>query len=599
MDHHAARASSYGSFPAKSATDTQHSTSSGAMMRGTGVAEPLLFSDPSPSSPSHLPPPKPRATIAVARSDLLAALARRSERARRCRSVPLSLAVYAAFIASLLLHAPVGPAYDFETALVGDVVDASGFRDTAFTPTLWFAWLTDSLLPTLLLPGPGSEDPPPAAVAGRVANYGLVLGGVRLAQRRASVRACEDAALSKVYGSTCYDQGRPSEAGFGNTSVADAYGVASAFSPSATPGDPLGPAFQLYINALSDLETGQNLVDGLQEAGWLDEASESAAVQVVLLNGQTNHFGVVLLEARFTPGGRVATRARVGSFTAGPYVNAGFVYVLDAVVFLHTLYLLRGLIIKLGRLLCEGGRGGRGKGEGGEGARPPGASSNGGFNVWLALDLGALASLVASQATWFVFVKKVDDVRAAIAGDADASPEGYAGGEHASTAADVDVAYELHQEWKVAAVCALIFLSLRIFKYFQFQPRLAVMTDSLIMAFSDAVHFALLFAVLLCCYGTWGHFLFGTQAPDWADSNISINSVFRYMMYDYDLYTMQQTFPNMANLFNASFMLVVTNMTLWMVRREGEGVGGGGGGLFQPRFRVSRTPSLPRAHQAH
>jgi hypothetical protein len=55
MDHHAARASSsYGSFPAKSASDTQHSTSSGAMMRGTGVAEPLP-----PSSPSLLPLPQP------------------------------------------------------------------------------------------------------------------------------------------------------------------------------------------------------------------------------------------------------------------------------------------------------------------------------------------------------------------------------------------------------------------------------------------------------------------------------------------------------------------------------------------------------------
>lgn len=34
---------------------------------------------------------------------------------------------------------------------------------------------------------------------------------------------------------------------------------------------------------------------------------------------------------------------------------------------------------------------------------------------------------------------------------------------------------------------------------------------SLIMAFSDSVHFAILFAVVLACYGTWGYFMFGSQ----------------------------------------------------------------------------------------
>lgn len=56
---------------------------------------------------------------------------------------------------------------------------------------------------------------------------------------------------------------------------------------------------------------------------------------------------------------------------------------------------------------------------------------------------------------------------------------------------------EAWDDFKVAATLALICLSLRLFKYFKFQPRLAVMTDSLSMACSDGVHFAFLFAVML------------------------------------------------------------------------------------------------------
>jgi Polycystin cation channel len=61
-------------------------------------------------------------------------------------------------------------------------------------------------------------------------------------------------------------------------------------------------------------------------------------------------------------------------------------------------------------------------------------------------------------------------------------------------------------------------------------------------------------------------FMFGTQAPDWNNVNEAVVSIFRYMMYDYDLYPMRATFPFMANLFFGSFMVLVTNLILWMVR---------------------------------
>lgn len=46
----------------------------------------------------------------------------------------------------------------------------------------------------------------------------------------------------------------------------------------------------------------------------------------------------------------------------------------------------------------------------------------------------------------------------------------------------------------------------------------------------DSLSFGLLIGVLLCMFGTWGHFMFGSQADDWHTSGLSIPSVIRFMM---------------------------------------------------------------------
>lgn len=46
----------------------------------------------------------------------------------------------------------------------------------------------------------------------------------------------------------------------------------------------------------------------------------------------------------------------------------------------------------------------------------------------------------------------------------------------------------------------------------------------------DSLSFGLLIGVLLCMFGTWGHFMFGSQAKDWHTSGLSIPSVIRFMM---------------------------------------------------------------------
>ena len=66
------------------------------------------------------------------------------------------------------------------------------------------------------------------------------------------------------------------------------------------------------------------------------------------------------------------------------------------------------------------------------------------------------------------------------------------------------------------------------------------------------------------CYGAWGVFMFGSQAPGWASMSSAFLSILRFLMYDYDLDAMQDTYPVMADVFFVTFMVLMTNMMLWI-----------------------------------
>ena len=504
------------------------------------------------------------------RASVVAVLAKRAKRVRQCRSVPLSLLLYVVFIGALVSHCQVEPAFQLESALASELVVNTYFDIYSLTtPTQWFGWARNALLPVLLYnpDGVAESDDYNAPIVkapqrpGRIVNnYGLIVGGVRLAQIRSRGAPCPDGGVfAKLYNDTCYDfGGAPSGEGFGSSPAGN---VASAFLPQTSGGGLLpelvdayddGPFFQLYLSGVSTLQAGQNRVTNLEEAGWLDEASQVVAVQVALYNGQTNSFATVEMATTFMPGGRLDVASRVGSFSANPYLGvASGAYVLDFMLSCYALYLLRSTLKRLAASVRE-----------------PGdvlTKLSHVFQLWRMLDVGASVFLWTSIGLWISFCVKLAAIRRDVFADASASPETYATSAHAETARQIFAAFETFSSFKIAAVWALVFLSLRLFKYFQFQPRLAVITDSLIMAFKDGVHFALLFAVLLTLYGVWGHFMFGPQCPDWRSVNSSIVSVFRFMMYDYDLIAMEATgFVHMADFFFASYMIVITNLILWM-----------------------------------
>ena len=221
-------------------------------------------------------------------------------------------------------------------------------------------------------------------------------------------------------------------------------------------------------------------------------------------------------------GGRLAYSSQVGVFPADPYgsppellsragdgsggsdgadVPGGLLLFLDVVVALYFCYLARGTALRVWGVATNSA-GSREEGMSGSGGGGAAAVGGGGGRLgvlcgyWLVLDYATLCALLAMGASWAVFVRAAAALRAEFAVPAPSAAL-FSSAAFAGTAARVMECQVAWDGFKVSATLALICLSLRLFKYFKFQPRLAVMTESISMACSDGAHFAFLFAVML------------------------------------------------------------------------------------------------------
>jgi hypothetical protein len=489
-----------------------------------GARAPLLTS--LPAAPPLIPrllasaPVAEGAPLAIPRALLLHALEYREHRFRHCRSLPLSLLSYAAFIATLLLHAKVSIAYDLQAAAAAAFVAGSGFSELGASAAGWYGWVAQGFLP-LLLPaalngGAGSD------WAARPLNgYTVLVGGARLAQARSvAVECTEDAGLRALYSTPCYPSTQLSSAPFGAPLLGA--NVSAAFAPGPGRGAEglarIPYAFELILDAQNtSLAKGVGIIEELRAGGWLDAATRSVVATAVLYNGQIATWATVRCTMDVQRGGRLSYSSKVDVFPADPYstppdtlaeasdgsggsdgtdVPGELLVFLDLVVLLYFLYLSRGTAHRVWIVFTEKGR----RAPHTCAARLPAACG-----YWLVLDYASLCTLFAMGVTWALFVARAGALRGEFAGVAAPSPTTFSSAAFAGAATRAMECQEAWDNFKVAATLALICLSLRLFKYFKFQPRLAVMTDSLSMACTDGAHFAFLFAVMLGAWRCKGH----------------------------------------------------------------------------------------------
>ncbi len=403
------------------------------------------------------------------------------------------------------------------------------------TPSEW----TEAVLNTYDVNGE-ALDP---ALRGRLSQYNLIVGGVRLTQTRIGSGDCSVPAIQALYG-PCHDPDGPTSTDpFGNLTAASEYGVDSAFLPTALDKD---VSFELFLNPIDDVDANLAYVEGLQVAGWLDVGTDEVRVQLATLNGEVGCFGRVELRTSFRRGGRLTTDFQVTSIPVHPYRQYPLLMALDVLFVVYLIYMIFGTLRRVAKT-CRT-------------AETWGETASELLRFFRLLDYAVTLTLIAVCALFGDLLRQLSEIRSFISPDA--TPADYA------KASDLQLrilaAADDFWAFKEAMVWLVIFMSFRLFKYFTFQPRLAVMIEAFSRGLVDLFHGFIVFGTILAMFGVWGHFLFGTQAKDWSTVSHSMNAVIRFSQYDYDLEAMQQTFPAMAEFFFSAMMLGVTNLTIWM-----------------------------------
>jgi hypothetical protein len=515
-------------------------TSSSAPLRSVVGESAYSIVSNGPDAEDSKPAPSSAPPMSIPRDTFIYILNRRAERAVNCRYVPIAIITYVVACYLIILHGHVPASSVIASALLDQVVAAGGidFRQYIQTRNSWVDYYAG--------PGVSAGNEPPANQGwianvlpqyddgvvikalnrrGRVAGTNLILGGVHLSQLRKSARDCTLLSIRTVYGD-CTNGPRTNER-FGPSNVGSPkYNVTlpginfytniqSAFN-ATDDRDGGGKSFQYVLSSAALPIDNQAILKGLDSAGWIDEFTDSVTVETVYLNGEEGYVARLAMTTDFTAGGKAENFFRLSVFPADFYGLYPQLLALDTLAVFFFVYIALALAQRTGRDWKRG--------------RPWSHICS----FWRLSDLGAVICL-------FVAIVQFGQVNRDVKSlgiDPSLAARFYQDGSSSISAAVV-VAASHYDTFKNTLVWLLGFLTIRVFYYFTFQPRLA----SLIIAFSgiavDLFHYGIVLGAALAFLGVWGHFYFGTVAPDWSSVRKSFMAVMRMVVYDYDLKAME------------------------------------------------------------
>jgi len=134
---------------------------------------------------------------------------------------------------------------------------------------------------------------------------------------------------------------------------------------------------------------------------------------------------------------------------------------------------------------------------------------------------------------------------------------------------DVEESLAARQRWFNLWIVLLIVLVVQLFRHFSFDPRMKVVTDTIISSSEKLMPVLVVFLSVLSVYCAFGMLLFGEQVAQFKDLGSSVQSCLLILLGDWDLQELFDAHPSGASFFFWSFivlmMLLVLNMVLAVV----------------------------------
>jgi len=130
---------------------------------------------------------------------------------------------------------------------------------------------------------------------------------------------------------------------------------------------------------------------------------------------------------------------------------------------------------------------------------------------------------------------------------------------------DVETMCNWERRWRSCMCFYPFFLMLRLFKSFDAQPRLAIVTDTFKTGATDLFHFCIVFSSVYFCMAVNAVLLFGQDALDFATLDRALMSCFRTMLGDWDWDAMKSIGFMKAFVWFSVFMVVMQMVLLNML----------------------------------
>eukprot|EP00929_Paragymnodinium_shiwhaense_P046890 TRINITY_DN2383_c0_g1_i2.p1 TRINITY_DN2383_c0_g1~~TRINITY_DN2383_c0_g1_i2.p1 ORF type:complete len:817 (-),score=222.80 TRINITY_DN2383_c0_g1_i2:272-2722(-) len=310
--------------------------------------------------------------------------------------------------------------------------------------------------------------------------------------------------------------------------------------------------FSVYLHEYQGLYSAHDLLNIMQQYNWLDFNTAWFGVKMLVFNPDMKIWIHVITNVYFVPGGSLRPKIAAQSFSADPLKDSS-VLITDAIWFL---LLLRMTVLLLVNFVNHKKKG-----------KVKAFFANG-WN-WLAI-LTVFGGLVVALIFGIMLVSISSTMEAAM--EVRSSPVPV-------TAAD-KAAYELkvvglHENMGALGSLLLnyrlflcwytVLASLNFLESFSAQPRLAVVTNTLIVAMSDLFHFLIVTFMIFMSFVMSGMFLFGRRLYEFSNMSISIISCFRMMLGDFDWEALGKENPSTAFCWLMLYMLVMMLLMMNML----------------------------------
>jgi len=195
-------------------------------------------------------------------------------------------------------------------------------------------------------------------------------------------------------------------------------------------------------------------------------------------------------------------------------------------------------------------------------------------DAFMFFDFGCVVGGLIIIIFWFVYLGLLDDAKTAFVNEAIGRPTQY-------QSSDVDFAtykklvIEVHvrtaelvrftEMFRVGTCWFTLWSTMRFFKAFAAQPKLAVVTNTLANSFVDFVHFFIVFMTMFLSYVLAAMFLFGHRIAEFSNTEMAMTKCLLILLGDFDFDELMEENPVTAGLWFYTFCIFMTQIIVNMM----------------------------------